>query len=471
MTTVVRPVTYSNTLQRLVVTSDFAGTISAELWGGGGGGGGYDSGIGGYGSGGGYSKITFNAVAGDIIDVAVGGAGGGGASGARPAAGGSAGASYVPAPSVLFNSISPPVGQQPAVYQVTNRSYCSFLNTYGVWGDPTGAAGNFSRTYTFNAPYSGFYQIQSSCDNYGTVSIDGTVVLNVNGYTNVYTVDLYIVAGTHTISTVGVNTGGPGSMGTIVSSLQPGLGASYSGAYGGAGSLAFGTSGGGGGGGGATVLLKNGSVIAVAGGGAGGGGAGNEGARDGQNAPGSAGRAAPGTNAGQNGQSNGTDGGGGGAGGGGYGGGNGGTIGPGYDTGALAGASGGSVGDSTADPSNINPAVACPYGASGTGGTAARPGNSGIAVFTFDVIGLYVKSGSVWEPVQETYIKHNNVWTPVQEIWTKQNNEWKLVTATNATAPVFTTVSGNFGVDSRIYPPPPPPDYSGGGWDGSGWAP
>lgn len=456
MATVVRPVTYGNALQRLVITSETAGTISVELWGGGGGGGGDDSGTGGNGSGSGYASVTFSAVAGDVVEVAVGGGGGGGSSRVGSAPGGIAGASYA-IPTQIFNSLNPPAGQD-AVYQVTNRYYCGFLNQYGVWNEPGGYSAIFDRTYTINAAVSGNYQIISSCDNYGTVSIDGTVVLNVNGFTSTYSTTVFLLAGNHTIRTQGTNTGGPGSMATTVS-LESGV-LSYSGGFGGTGGP-DGSSGGGGGGGGATVVFKNGVIIAVAGGGAGGGGAGNQGTRNGDNAP--ALLSLEGT-AGQNGQTKGpnndgyTDGGGGGGGGGGNGGGNGGNTRFG-DQGALAGSAGGGLGDSTANPTSIDPSVSCPYGAAGRGGITAQSGNNGIAVFTFSVYGSYIKHEGSWQPVQQTYVKDNDVWKSVQETWIKQNDQWQLIAGTNTTAPTFAAVSGNFGIDSRTYPPAPPPEF------------
>jgi hypothetical protein len=95
--------------------------------------------------------------------------------------------------------------------------YASFLNQYGVWGEPGGYTGSFSRTYTFTAPVSGTYQIVSSCDNFGYVYIDGNQVLVAGDYTRVYETNITLSAGAHTITTLGYNTGGPGSMATTVS--------------------------------------------------------------------------------------------------------------------------------------------------------------------------------------------------------------------------------------------------------------
>jgi len=94
MTILVRPLGYTGKLQQLIWSGSPA-TITARAWGGGGGGGGRDSSPGGSGSGGGFAQGTFRVVAGDVIQVAVGGAGRGGAGGTGSASGGFGGFSYI----------------------------------------------------------------------------------------------------------------------------------------------------------------------------------------------------------------------------------------------------------------------------------------------------------------------------------------------------------------------------------------
>ena len=270
MALVYRPLGYSGTTQRLTVDANMGDTVTVYLWGGGGGGGGNDSNPGGYGQAGGYSEETFSVSPGDTIDVAVGGAGGGGSSGSG-AAGGIAGGSFQ-----FAQDWSTLQFTGPPFFRYTNRTYCPFLNTYGVWTDSYYAA-TFDQTVVINFPYSGYYTITGSCDNYGYVYIDGVQQLYMGGFQTTYSNTVYVNGGNRSVRIYGINTGGPAAIGVVIT----GASGSYSGAPGGRSGYSGG-SGAGGGSGGATVVLKNGSVVAVAGGGAGGGGGGNVGAAAGQ---------------------------------------------------------------------------------------------------------------------------------------------------------------------------------------------
>ena len=73
MAIVVRPASYTGSLQSIVWAQGNGVSATAYLWGGGGGGGGRDSNSGGNGGGGGYSQVNFVVNEGDVIDVAVGG--------------------------------------------------------------------------------------------------------------------------------------------------------------------------------------------------------------------------------------------------------------------------------------------------------------------------------------------------------------------------------------------------------------
>lgn len=442
MAQILRPLGYSGSLQRLVVPQNFGADITAYLWGGGGGGGGGpDASVsGGRGGGGGYSTVNFSVSDGDVIEVAVGGGGERGYVGGG-IRGGNAGASYVP---IVFNSAAPPSGQ-PEVYRYTNGAWCSFLNTYGVWG-PSTYESTFDRTYTVYFPATGTYTFTGSCDNYGSIFLDGYNILDLGGFTTTYSTSFNVDSGYHTIREYGVNTGGPGAIGlTIVG----GSSLSYSGAYGGA-SGGSGSSGSGGGSGGATVLLLNGDVIGVAGGGGGGGGAGRFGSNlPNANAPGPRGNQLPGINNGQNGQNFGGDGGGAGAGGGGYGGGNGGLTAGGEITGE-AGSNGGNYGTSTQGPGGATPAGtgnAYYPGVAGKGGVQNTTGYPGYAAIEFNVYGSFVKDSGVYQPIQTTWVNYNFAWREVQKTYIKDNGEWKPIQG--SVAPTFSTVAGYFGVESR----------------------
>lgn len=435
---VVRPAGYTGSLQQLIWAQGNNVPVTAYLWGGGGGGGGNDSNRGGNGCGAGFTPVQFTINVGDVLEVAVGEGGGPGASGQRGAGGGFAGASLLESSdfNTIDNAASPPVFKQ------FNSAYCTFLNTYGVWVNPTSAA-VFDRTYTVNFPVSGDYQFTASADSSAQFFIDGTSAFFANNYTNEFTISIPVSAGNHSIRILGTNTGGPGAVALTINQ-----GVAYSGGRGG-NAGGSGTSGAGGGGGGGTVILLNGVPIGAAGGGAGGGGGGNTGAAIGQTAPGDRGQAAVGDNAGQNGTNKSGDGGGGGGGGGGWAGGNGGTT-PGGDTGGFAGAFGLSSGDFQ-DPVGLQPGgTTNSYypGRAGRGGSFGGGGGvPGFAVFEFEVPGTFVHDGVSFQPVTQTYVKLNNVWQPVQSTYIKKDGDWATINGSEA--PGFSNVPGRFGINPR----------------------
>jgi hypothetical protein len=438
MPTTTRVLGFTNGVQRLVWSGP-SGTITAHLWGGGGGLGGSDSFGGGSGTGGGYSRYQFVANDGDILDVAVGGPGANGQSGQGSAQGGAAGASYS---LLLFNTRT--TTASPAVYPTSNPNWSSFLNTYGVWEEYTGAS-NFSRTYTVNFPASDNYTFTFSVDNYGTVLLDGVPVISLSGsdpanYRGSYQRTINVTSGNHTISIQAVNTGGPGGVGLAISRT-----AGFSGGRGGNAGPA-GSSGGGGGGGGATALFVNDVVVAAAGGGAGGGGGGRF--SSGQTAPGTSGINA--AYNGQNGQDHPGDGGGGGGGGGGWQSGNGGACGSG-DGGGRAGSVGLSSAPGEAPTGTTPGGTSSAYYRSGIaqGASASQPATSGYAAIVIETTGTNINAGGTYIPVQTTYVKDSGVWKEAKAIWVKDNGIWKPVAG--GIPPVFNSIPNTIGVNSRPY--------------------
>lgn len=451
MALVLRPAGYTGSLQQITWAQGNNVPVSAHLWGGGGGGGGSDaSGIGGLGSGSQYSTVNFTISDGDVLELAVGGPGGGGQGSAGNAAGGTPGASYTA--ETIFNTrtATPSSGPGGPVVPQFNSRYCTFLNTNGVWINPSSAAG-FDKTYLVYFPTSARYQFQASADNFATFLIDGVAYFNAYDYQRTYEVGIFVSAGTHAIRILGYNYGGPASVALSIS----GAGNFGGGGGGNAGNL--GSSGGGGGGGGATVLLKNGEIIAVAGGGGGGGGAGNQGVVFGDNAPGGGGQAAPGENAGQNGTkpSNGLaffgdDGGGGGGGGGGYGGGNGGFVRFG-DQGGYAGSIGGGIGNVSNPLGPIPGGYNTPYYVRNVGfGGFYNGGNgtAGYAMLTFDVNGIWVnQAGQGWVQTKDVYVNANGTWNRAQGVWVNNAGVWEPVISSYA--PDWVQVPGKFGIGPR----------------------
>lgn len=438
MSSIVRAIGFSNSLQQLVWPTTTS-QITAYVWGAGGGGGGDDSHPGGSGGGGGFARKTFTINTGDVLKVAVAGAGGGGYSGSG-APGGSAGPSYTDA--TTWTSLE--LLSNPDNLRVTNSAYCGFLNNYGVW-NYTPSATYFNQTVVVNFASTGYYNITGSCDNYATIYIDDVEVLDIPGFYTTYNASVYVTAGNHSVRLYGVNLGGPGSLGVTITG-----GNSYGGGRGGYSGYS-GTSGAGGGAGGASVVFLNGTAIAIAGGGGGGGGGGNTGAANGESAPGSTGQTSPGINSGQNGQDKSGDGGGGGAGGGGYAGGNGGST-PGGDQGGLAGYYGASSGDLVSNPSGITPGgTNQPYysGSAGQGGPATGSGSNGYVVLDMSIGGSSVKYNGIWRGIQQTYVKNAGSWNAVQATYIKNGGTWLPVNG--SFAPAFTTVSGSWGTDPRLY--------------------
>ena len=437
---VVRPVGYTGATEEIIWNDGDDVLVTAYLWGGGGGRGGLDSAPGGTGSGGGFSLVNFTINEGDSIKVAVGGGGGYGATGARGFGGGSAGASFTITP--VFDTRS--AETSPTVYPQFNSSWCAFLNTYGIWVNPSSAT-YFDRTWTVNFPVTGAYTFTMSADNLAELRVDGTARFYSDSFTQTFEQVINLSAGSHIIRIIGQNTGGPGGVALTISG-----GSSYSGGRGG-NAGANGTSGAGGGGAGATVLYLNSTLLAVAGGGGGGGGGGNQGTATGGSAPGPNGQTTVGIGSGQNGTNKNGDGGGGGGGGGGYAGGNGGQT-PGGDNGGQAGAYGLSY---SLDGSTENSVSTVPAGSSypyfspwvGMGGSdIGVSGTAGSATFVFTLNGAFVHTGSGFVPVSGTFVKANNIWNRA-EIFVKQNGIWSAIRGTFA--PIFNTYPESFGVNSR----------------------
>ena len=444
MATSTRFLGFTNGIQRLTWSGP-PGTIYAHLWGGGGGFGGSDRFGGGNGTGGGYAFESFTVVDGDVIDVAVGGPGGNGLSASAGIGGGAAGAGLT-ASSLTFDTRTAPASPPVGVY--FSPSWCSFLNTYGIWEAASAGFVNFERTYLVNFPTSGLYTFTFSVDNYGDVSVDGTIVISLSGssrenFARSYQTTVNIPGGNHSIRVRGVNTGGPGSIAVAISG-----GVTLSGGRGG-NPGSSGTSGGGGGGGGATGILLNNTLLSAAGGGGGGGG----GARfnTGQSAPGSSGQATAGIYAGQDGQDYPGDGGGGGGGGGGWSGGNGGPIGLNSDSGGLAGSFGLGLAPGE-NPSGVNPGgQSNQYFSSGIaqGGSASQPATAGYAAIVIETTGTSIYNSGQFEPIQQTYINNAGTWQIVKTVWINDSGIWRP--ALGGVPPVFAVVPDTIGVNSRPF--------------------
>jgi hypothetical protein len=335
-----------------VLPGTFVGNVIVNsMLGAGGGGGGGDGGRSGYTGYAGGTVVNGNisASAGDTVSVFTGAPGAGGVgnnSGAPGGAGGISGWGNWSSLELLSNPIN---------FQSQNNAYCAFLNQYGIWNYSVGYP-SFDQTVTVTFPYSSVFTVTGSADNYGSILLDGTTILSINGYGATDQTQLFIAQGAHAVRLLATDTGLPGSIGATIT------GGFYGGNGGSAGTN--GSSGGGGGGGAASIIAINGTIQAVAPGGGGGGGSGyRSDGRPNQNSRGN-----NGTYNGGNGASKDGDGGGAGGGGAGYNGGAGGAV-YGGDDGAFSGENGAWLpAGGTASMGSNGGAGSPGNGSSGTGG-------------------------------------------------------------------------------------------------------
>ena len=421
---------YTGGTETFTMPGGFKPEVGVYLWGAGGAAGGSDgsNGPGGVGGGGWFYSNTLTINAGDTVTVAVGGGGSGGI-GSTGGGAGAGGPSYSAVTN--WSTLNILTGDN---LRVTNGAYCSFLNTYGIW-NYNESYPSFDQTVTVNFSYTGYYNIVGSCDNYGTVYIDGNAVLSIPGFQSTVSSTVYITAGNHSVRLYGVNEGGPGSLGVAISSSFRGGRGGNAGPYG--------WSGGGGGGGGATVLLVNGVPYIAAGGGGGGGGSWNR-----------TGDSANNHYTISNGDTTGGDCGGDGGGGGGGGGplGAGGHAGSDNNRGGGAGSAGSSTpgavgadGDSPGGSSNR-------YYTSSVGlggmyypwGSYGMPGQA-VLVMTPAAAGR-VKVGGEWKPVNTLSVKVDGSWRGIESAWVKQSGVWHQISSIGSPNSISTTFSTtNFG--------------------------
>jgi hypothetical protein len=174
------------------------------------------------------------------------------------------GASYI---ALLFNTRFPPPNQGTQVYAYGNGD--SFLDQWGVWGADQNATA-FTRTYNIYFPATANVIFQMSCNNIGSLFIDGNPIIARTVSDNPNTPGQAIVNVTVGFHTVVISaTGTVGALNRVGVIFGTGDQTSYSGGRGGA-SNPRSTQGFGGGGGGATVLALNAQVIGVGAGGGGG---------------------------------------------------------------------------------------------------------------------------------------------------------------------------------------------------------
>ena len=161
-----------------------------------------------YSGGGGGGKSAYNA-----------GSNGTGGSGV----GGNGGGQDAPFQGAATNTVIWSTLNLGGVSRESNGAYCGFLNSYGV-----SDGGGLSRDVTINFPQTGTYSFEFSVDNYGSVSLDGTKIYDVEGelnYRSSSAVTRTVTAGNHTLSIRGYNLGDPDgnpfSMGVAITGMIP----------------------------------------------------------------------------------------------------------------------------------------------------------------------------------------------------------------------------------------------------------
>jgi hypothetical protein len=94
---------------------------------------------------------------------------------------------------------------QPGSWNIDNGGWCDFLRQNGVWFDN---GNSIDRTYTVNFPVDAYYHFRASCDNYGTVWLDGAEIVKINDFKKEYSATVLVKAGNHTVRVYGKDTGG-----------------------------------------------------------------------------------------------------------------------------------------------------------------------------------------------------------------------------------------------------------------------
>ena len=95
------------------------------------------------------------------------------------------------------------------------NDWCSFMNQYAVWGD-LNASASYSATFTVNFPVAGNYTFLTAVDNSASISLNGTTIINVAGFTVPQQSVIYVAAGDATLSWSAQNSGGPAGIAVVI---------------------------------------------------------------------------------------------------------------------------------------------------------------------------------------------------------------------------------------------------------------
>lgn len=119
-----------------------------------------------------------------------------------------------------ISSSQPAVGQEVAVFstrsmadvitRVNNRFWAPFTNTHAVWDASQPGAIDFEKTQQVNFPYTGYYKIEASADDEGSVLVNNRQVVGIPkpGYSSTVTNLIYLEAGTYPVKVKAKNSNG-----------------------------------------------------------------------------------------------------------------------------------------------------------------------------------------------------------------------------------------------------------------------
>ena len=117
-----------------------------------------------------------------------------------------------------FSSTQPAVGQEVAIFSTRNipgvinttnsRFWTAFTNAHAVWDATQPSALEFDKTQQVNFPYTGYYKVEASADDEGSVLINSRQVVGIPlpGYSSTVVNLVYLEAGTYPVRVKGKNT-------------------------------------------------------------------------------------------------------------------------------------------------------------------------------------------------------------------------------------------------------------------------
>ena len=117
-----------------------------------------------------------------------------------------------------FSSTQPAVGQEVAVFstrnmsgvvnRVNNRFWTTFTNAHAVWDAAQPSALEFDKTQQVNFPFTGYYKVEASADDEGSVLVNNRQIVGIPlpGYSSTVVNLAYLEAGTYPVRVKAKNT-------------------------------------------------------------------------------------------------------------------------------------------------------------------------------------------------------------------------------------------------------------------------